>query len=205
MTFLKELETGIIIIPLYTANNHRSLVTPTPRFSSIPSIQDTDSLLHQVRLQENPIFWSSPVFVAPFEIPRNPTRHCSPSHIPQLPKKNLGKSDQNAVEIAMIFHQPYDLHRCLDVLRGPGPTGAIGHPQNTAETENRFSQNKTHPLERKDRLHLMHVLFNKVLPISNPSFQQQKAALGRSLKSVDPTKKHQECMGKVHLENHWDL
>lgn len=29
-------KTRIIIIPLYTANNQRSLVTPTPRFSSIP-------------------------------------------------------------------------------------------------------------------------------------------------------------------------
>lgn len=120
MTFQKK--TRMIIIPLYTANNQRSLVTPTPRFSSIPSIQDTNSRLHQVRLQENPIFWSSPVFVAPFEIPRNPTRHCSPSHIPQL-QKTSWKKCQNAVEIAMIFHQPYDLHRCLDFLEGPAQLG----------------------------------------------------------------------------------
>ena len=116
-------KTTIIITPLYTANNQRSLVTSTPRFSSIPSIQDTDSLLHQVRLQENPIFWSSPVFVAPFEIPRNPTRHCSPSHIPQLQKSScwVSKCCGNRVDFPSTLW-PASLPW---FFRGPGPTGAI--------------------------------------------------------------------------------
>ena len=103
----------------------------------------------------------------------------------------------------MIFHQPYDLHRCLDFLEGPTQLGqffavtCLGKILTSTATDKMENWLvKTNPLYSKTPSPLLRVLYNIPATSSTAHLTSQPTKTsGQSLKSETQSKIHPELNG----------